>query len=330
MIFINMSFNHTYGSFLTESFLVLTDSRMFLHLLLVWIVSLLFCWKIVPAFSHRKQGNKQEKEFIEDNNVDLDATALMPPPEISLESNSFIRSRYPSVRSPALPVNLNDSRLNREEKSFLSKLEFEICGKAKEAGKHPSYTTLVLTLIHNYNVDINKPVLSNKYTIFHCACLSCSLELVSSLTPLADLEMLTTAGDTPLYLAVYAAAHRVKSQPESCQEGLDVVHHLIAAGCDVNKTNKSGWTPLHQASRLGHQQLVRLLLDYGAEMKTSYDAIDYNETAEKNHDDSILSRCSSIVTRSMSKKKSKVENLDKSFLKGLSPKVLIRPMKIQE
>ena len=98
----------------------------------------------------------------------------------------------------------------------------------------------------------------------------------------------------------------------------------------MNKTNKSGWTPLHQASRLGHQQLVRLLLDYGAEMKTSYDAIDYNETAEKNHDDSILSRCSSIVTRSMSKKKSKVENLDKSFLKGLSPKVLIRPMKIQE
>ena len=122
----------------------------------------------------------------------------------------------------------------------------------------------------------------------------------------------------------------MKPQPESCQEGLDVVHHLISAGCDVNKTNKSGWTPLHQASRLGHQQLVRLLLDYGAEMKTSHDTIDYNETAEKNHDDSILSRCSSIVTRSMSKKKSKVENLDKSFLKGLSPKVLIRPMKIQE
>ena len=203
-----MSFNDNYGSFLTESFLVLNDSRMFLHLLLVWIVSLFFCWKIVPAFSHRKLGKKQEQEITEDKKVDLDATALMPPPEVSLESNSFIRLRYPSVRSPALPVNLNDSRLKRE-KSFLSELEFEICGKAKEAGKHPSYTTLVLTSIHNYNVDINKPLLSNKYTIFHCACLSCSLELVSSLTPLADLEMLTTAGDTPLYLAVYAAAHRL-------------------------------------------------------------------------------------------------------------------------
>lgn len=203
-----MSFNDNYGSFLTESFLVLNDSRMFLHLLLVWIVSLFFCWKIVPGFSHRKLGKKQEQEITEDKKVDLDATALMPPPEVSLESNSFIRLRYPSVRSPALPVNLNDSRLKRE-KSFLSELEFEICGKAKEAGKHPSYTTLVLTLIHNYNVDINKPLLSNKYTIFHCACLSCSLELVSSLTPLADLEMLTTAGDTPLYLAVYAAAHRL-------------------------------------------------------------------------------------------------------------------------
>ena len=65
----------------------------------------------------------------------------------------------------------------------------------------------------------------------------------------------------------------MKSQPESCQEGLDVVHHLISAGCDVNKANKSGWTPLHQASRLGYQQLVRFLLDYGAEMKTSNDTM---------------------------------------------------------
>ena len=98
MIFINMSFNDTYGSFLTESFLVLYDSRMFLHLLLVWIVSLFFCWKIVPAFSHRKLGKKQEQEITEDKKVDLDATALMPPPEVSLESNSFIRLRYLSVR----------------------------------------------------------------------------------------------------------------------------------------------------------------------------------------------------------------------------------------
>ena len=118
----------------------------------------------------------------------------------------------------------------------------------------------------------------------------------------------------------------MKSQPESCQEGLDVVHHLISAGCDVNKANKSGWTPLHQASRLGHQQLVRFLLDYGAEMKTGNDTIGHNEITEKKLDVSILSRCSSIVTRSMSKKKSKVENLDKSFFKGLSPKVLSGPI----
>jgi len=294
---------------------------MFLHLLLVWIVSLLFCWKIVPAFSHRKQDKNHEQENMEENKVDLDETALMPPPE---ECKNFTRRRRLSVRSPVVPMNLNESRLKSEEKSFISKLEFEICGKAKEAGKHPSYTTLVLTLIHNYNVDINKPVLSNKYTIFHCACLSCSLELVSSLTPIADLDVLTSAGDTPLYLAVYAAAHRIKANPESCQEGLDVVHHLISAGCDVNKTTKSGWTPLHQASRLGHQQLVRLLLDCGAEMKTGHDT---SSISDKSHDVSILSKCSSIVTRSMSKKKSKVENLDKSFLKSLSPKVLIGPIR---
>ena len=33
-----------------------------------------------------------------------------------------------------------------------------MCGKAKEAGKCPSYTGLVLTFVHNYNIDnINKP-----------------------------------------------------------------------------------------------------------------------------------------------------------------------------
>ena len=60
-------------------------------------------------------------------------------------------------------------------------MELEVCGKAKEAGKCPSYTGLVLTFVHNYNIDnINKPAPG---CMFHCALLSISLELVSSLSP---------------------------------------------------------------------------------------------------------------------------------------------------
>ena len=60
-------------------------------------------------------------------------------------------------------------------KKLISHLQLEACTKAKEAGKHPSYTSLVLSLIHHYNLDVNDPVLANSFTIFHCACLSGSL-----------------------------------------------------------------------------------------------------------------------------------------------------------
>ena len=67
-------------------------------------------------------------------------------------------------------------------KKLISQLQLEACTKAKEAGKHPSYTSLVLSLIHHYNLDVNEPVLANSFTIFHCGSLSGSLEMVSSLS----------------------------------------------------------------------------------------------------------------------------------------------------
>merc|ERR1712126_209834 len=200
------------------------------------------------------------------------------------------------------------SKIDKDSKRFLSQLEHEICGKAKEAGKHPSYTSLVLTLVHNYNMDINKPVLANNSTIFHCACLSCNLELFTSLTPMANIHQVTSHGDTSLYLAVYAASHRIKSLPSTLEDGLSIVRHLLANGGNVNQANMAGWTPLHQESRLGHDLMVRLLLDWGAEMKSVH-----HDSSVRRIDLSIISRCSSVVTRSMSKKKEKVDDLNKSL-----------------
>ena len=82
-------------------------------------------------------------------------------------------------------------------------LSVEVCSKAKDAGKHPSYVSLCLSLVHHYSLDVNCPVLTNGLTIFHCSCLSGSLELVSSLAPLADLTRVTDRGESALYLAVY-------------------------------------------------------------------------------------------------------------------------------
>ena len=49
----------------------------------------------------------------------------------------------------------------------------------------------------------------------------------------------------------------------------DIVQLLLEAGASVNQANQSGWAPLHQATRLGHHRMARLLLDWGAETLTS-------------------------------------------------------------
>merc|ERR1719282_2096279 len=214
---------------------------------------------------------------------------MMPPskprPETLVELNT------PDLPTPAKLIDSKNSKINKYSKKFLSQLEHEICVKAKEAGKHPSYTSLVLTLVHNYNMDINKPVLANNYTIFHCACLSCNLEMVTSLTPMANIHQVTSHGDTSLYLAVYAASHRIKSLPSTLEDGLSIVRHLLANGGNVNQANMAGWTPLHQASRMGHDLMARVLLDWGAEMRSVN-----HDSSVRSHDVSIFSRCSSVVT----------------------------------
>ena len=194
-------------------------------------------------------------------------------------------------------------------KKFLSQLQLEACAKAKEAGKHPSYVTLVLNLVHHYNLDVNQPVLANSFTIFHCSCLSGSLELVSSLSPIADIHHLTDHGDSPLYLAVYAAGHKAGKTGGQGVEDLEVVQHLLQAGSQVNQTNLAGFSALHQASRLSCPELVRLLLDWGADQQVGL----MDRTGGSIRNMSIISRSSSVITRSMTKTK-KSEGLNKSLM----------------
>ena len=165
------------SAIMEESLLTLSDSRILIHFLLVWVLSLVFCWKVFPLlFSKEEVPIPQDK--VEEHNVPAKASpnlmAMAPPAS-------------PQPRSPDLPSKLNQT-IKMKGGRFIKQLELEVCQKAKEAGKHPSYSDLVLSLVHNYNLDINKPVLPRGFTIFHSACLSCSPELVSSLSPLADLS----------------------------------------------------------------------------------------------------------------------------------------------
>ena len=317
---------------LEDSLDILSDSRVFLHLVILWAVSVVFCWKVFPLICSSKEAPavSEGKDLL-----------MSPPPAPSRTPNSQ-SPHMTMMRSPVTPSSLNHtmrspstvntSRMNQsmmspnmsilnstktsKDSKFLSLLEGDVCQKAKEAGKHPSYSGLVVSLVHHYNLDINKPVLSKRLTIFHCACLSGNLELVSSLSPLAELSQTTGQGETPLYLAVYAAGHRLAEQPQGEQEGLEVVRHLLQAGSGshLNSPNTAGLTALHQAKRRGHTKMIRsvleltgldinqelynyrLLLDWGAETVTGQNTTISVSTRETTRGQL------NVTTRSMSRR----------------------------
>ena len=234
------------STIMEESLLTLSDSRILIHLTLTWVLSLVLCVKLFALIFSKKEAEVPiPQDKVEEHNVPAKASpGLMGPPA------------SPPPRSPVIPSRLNQT-ITMKGGRFIKQLELEVCQKAKEAGKHPSYSDLVLSLVHNYNLDITSPVLPRGFTIFHSACLSCSPELVSSLSPLAEPDQNTSQGESPLYLAVYAAGHRLAEQPQGEGEGLEVVRHLLQAGFDLNTVNTAGLTALHQAQKQGHANMIR-------------------------------------------------------------------------
>ena len=47
---------------------------------------------------------------------------------------------------------------------------------------------------------------------------------------------------------------------------VEIVRMLIDAGADVNLQDTDGWAPLHVAARFGKVEIVRMLIDAGARM----------------------------------------------------------------
>ena len=168
-------------------------------IMFLWIVVLALLRKFVPSifgashlgsFTPVQNLTSRKKETVTTDNED-DGFLM----KISEEE-----SPSAPLWSPALPSLVRNS--SRSETPSLTRgLEIEACSKAKEAGKHPSYSKLVLTLVYHYGLNINLPVLPNGLSIFHCSCLSGSLQLVSALAPLANIHQTTQHGDSPLYLA---------------------------------------------------------------------------------------------------------------------------------
>jgi len=277
---------------------LLSNNLLSIHLFLIWLLTLVFCWKVFPAIFTTTTTSSSPSITTDKRLPERPSPSPVEKSNNAQWNNYHVPTTTLSPPSPPPGKSKHKQSIPSPSKKLVSQLQLEACAKAKEAGKHPSYVALVLNLVHHYSLDINEPVLANSFTIFHCSCLSGSLELVSSLSPMADVHRLTDHGDSPLYLAVYAAAHKSSKSGGKSAEGIEVVQHLLQAGSQVNQANLAGFTALHQASRLSCPELVRMLLDWGADQQVGV----MDRTVGSTRNMSIITRQSSVMTRSMTSK----------------------------
>jgi len=213
----------------------------------------------VPRLHPGHFSNLQTREFDLYWNDWMAPTFAKPGPARALDfmngspSNNLDASGFDSFKS---------SPRMHYKSSLTETLSIEVASKALECGEQPSLTGLCLNLVHHYSLDVNQLLPPRGLNIFHQACRSGSPRLVSSILPLADVSRRSGNGETPLYLAVQAAAERTRISERV--EDLKVVQLLLERGSNVDAATYTGITPLQEASRRGCTSLVRLLLDWGA------------------------------------------------------------------
>ena len=113
-----------------------------------------------------------------------------------------------------------------------------------------------LLLTHGAEVDARN---KDHWTPLHIACQNGKLEVVRLLLDHgAEVNAETDIGEKPLHKVSYG---KYRSQ----EDGVRVEELLLEHGADVNTRRNDYCTPLHAASYSGNVEIVRLLLDHGAD-----------------------------------------------------------------
>ncbi|GFS98733.1 ANK_REP_REGION domain-containing protein [Trichonephila clavipes] len=139
---------------------------------------------------------------------------------------------------------------------------------------------LCKTLIEKKDYDVNYTNSDVQLSAFLCACLSGNASLIAFMIRKgADVNSVSTCGDSGFYLAVYGLDSRTSNF-----QNLDV---LLAAGCDINCQNNNGFTALHLASMKGNVLLVQYLLRNGADLTitTSEMMLPYEMALSEGHEE---------------------------------------------
>ncbi|CAH1788961.1 unnamed protein product [Owenia fusiformis] len=123
----------------------------------------------------------------------------------------------------------------------------------------PGHTEALIKKLELSSYDINFALPSNGLSLFLCSCLSGQRRLIRYLLKYgADLKVCTKDGDSAFYLGTYGVLN-------STDNDIAVLKDLLAAGCNVNQRNNRGYTALHRAASKGNKDVVKFLLENGAD-----------------------------------------------------------------
>ncbi|KAM4524025.1 ankyrin repeat domain-containing protein 61-like [Odontesthes bonariensis] len=141
----------------------------------------------------------------------------------------------------------------------------QVEGSGHQAALHISVQYKALSavpILISYGADVDA-VCSNGMTPLHMAAGILHKDIIVSLIRQgADINMgKRQSGNTPLHLAVMAMA---TNTAKTLDDDLSCISELLEQGANPDIATKTGMTPLHEACRMGIEELVDLLLRYGA------------------------------------------------------------------
>ncbi|KAM9424438.1 ankyrin repeat domain-containing protein 61-like [Pholidichthys leucotaenia] len=121
-----------------------------------------------------------------------------------------------------------------------------------------------IQILASYGANVNA-VNSSGMTPLHMAAGILHKDIIACLIRHgADINMeMQHTGNTPLHLAAVAMVTKVTKTPDS---PVSSISELLQKGADPNRMNAAGMTALHEVCSMGNEQLVDLLLSYGADI----------------------------------------------------------------
>lgn len=154
------------------------------------------------------------------------------------------RDKYPGLAE--LLINLGNKKLLKNQDAFIC-----VCKKRDE---YPGFADLLM----NAGVDVNVEECFSKMTPLHYAVQNHDLNLTAALLKHKCIIRSDSEGNTPLHIAC--------TNPQ--KKDLKIIELLIHNGADINKRNKSLYTPLLLAasSRESEEEYLLELIKFGADV----------------------------------------------------------------